>query len=37
MPAPPPLALTDSQLDQIMRLAQPLHPVARDAFLRILA
>ena len=35
--ATPPLALSDSQLDQIMRLAQPLQPAARDAFLRILA
>jgi hypothetical protein len=34
---PKPLALSDSQLDQIMRLAQPLHPQCRDAFLRILA
>jgi hypothetical protein len=36
-PGPPPLALSDSQLDQIMRLAQPLQPQSRAALLRILA
>jgi hypothetical protein len=32
-----PLALTDNQLDDLMRLSQPLAPHCRDAFLRILA
>ena len=32
-----PLALTDNQLDTVLRLAKPLHPACRDAFLRILA
>ena len=32
-----PLALTDDQLGAIMRLAAPLQPQCRDAFLRILA
>jgi hypothetical protein len=34
---PTPLALTDAQLAALMRLAQPLQPRDRDAFLRILA
>jgi hypothetical protein len=34
---PQPLALSDSQLEQIMRLAKPLHPACRDAFLRSVA
>jgi hypothetical protein len=33
----PPMCLTDSQLAELMRLAQPLAPPCRDAFLRILA
>ena len=32
-----PIALTDEQLTELMRLAQPLQPQCRDAFLRILA
>jgi hypothetical protein len=32
-----PLGLTDDQLGAIMRLATPLQPQCRDAFLRILA
>jgi hypothetical protein len=34
---PMPLKLSDNQLDALMRLAQPLQPRDRDAFLRILA
>jgi hypothetical protein len=34
---PTPLALTDAQLNELMRLAQPLQPKCRDAFLRTLA
>jgi hypothetical protein len=41
IPTPPsprrPLVLSDSQLTELMRLAAPLQPVARDALLRILA
>jgi hypothetical protein len=37
MDATPPLALSDSQLEHTMRLAQPLHTQSRDAFLRLLA
>jgi hypothetical protein len=33
----PPLALSDDQLDQIMRLAAPLQPQQRAAFLEMLA
>jgi hypothetical protein len=36
-PAPPALRLSDTQLDAIMRLAQPLAPQCRDVLLRILA
>jgi hypothetical protein len=36
-PTVAPLALTDAQLDALMRLATPLQPHCRDAFLRILA
>ena len=32
-----PLRLSDTQLDEIMRLCQPLAPHCRDALLRILA
>jgi hypothetical protein len=32
-----PLRLSDDQLTAVMRLAQPLQPQCRDAFLRILA
>jgi hypothetical protein len=32
-----PIRLSDVQLGIVMRLAQPLSPMARDAFLRILA
>ena len=35
--APPPLALSDSQLATIMRLSEPLAPTCRDTLLRILA
>jgi hypothetical protein len=34
---PTPLRLSDDQLDALMRLAKPLQPRCRDAFLRILA
>jgi hypothetical protein len=34
---PTPLALSDSQLDQIMRLAAPLQPGQRIIFLEMLA
>jgi hypothetical protein len=34
---PEPLALSDSQLDEIMRLSRPLTLHCRDALLRILA
>jgi hypothetical protein len=34
---PSPVRLTDDQLTELMRLAQPLQPQCRDAFLRILA
>jgi hypothetical protein len=32
-----PIRLTDDQLTELMRLAQPLQPQCRDIFLRILA
>ena len=32
-----PIHLSDDQLTEIMRLAAPLQPAARDAFLRLLA
>jgi hypothetical protein len=32
-----PLCLSDSQMDALLRLAAPLAPHCRDAFLRILA
>jgi hypothetical protein len=35
--SPEPLALSDSQLDEVMRLCRPLTPRCRDALLRILA
>jgi hypothetical protein len=34
---PAPIRLTDSELTEMMRLAAPLQPVARDGLLRILA
>jgi hypothetical protein len=34
---PSPIRLSDDQLTELMRLAQPLQPQCRDAFLRILA
>ena len=37
MQEPRPLCLSDDQLSTVMRLAQPLAPHCRDAFLRILA
>jgi hypothetical protein len=37
LPSPAPIRLTDSQLDELMRLSAPLQPHCRDAFLRILA
>jgi hypothetical protein len=36
-PDQPPLALTDSQLDQIMRCAAPLHPRVRRLFVEHVA
>jgi hypothetical protein len=33
----PPLALTDSQLDQVMRCAAPLHPRVRRLFIEHVA
>jgi hypothetical protein len=33
----PPLALSDTQLGQVMRAAEPLLPLDRDAFLRSVA
>jgi hypothetical protein len=33
----PPIALTDDQLDQIMRCAAPLHPVMRHLFVEHVA
>jgi hypothetical protein len=35
--SPSPIRLTDDQLTELMRLAQPLAPQCRDIFLRILA
>jgi hypothetical protein len=35
--SPPPLALTDDQLDQIMRCAAPLHPRMRRLFVEHVA
>jgi hypothetical protein len=32
-----PLALSDSQLDQLFRLTRPLQPACRDEFLQLLA
>jgi hypothetical protein len=37
MPPKPPLRLTDGQLDQVMRIAQPLHPRDRSKFLEDVA
>jgi hypothetical protein len=36
-PVSTPIRLSDDQLAELMRLAQPLAPPCRDAFLRILA
>jgi hypothetical protein len=36
-PQPRPLALSDSQLDAVLRAAAPLQPVDRDAFLVLVA
>jgi hypothetical protein len=36
-PSPTPLALTDDQLDQIMRAAEPLHPRVRRLFVERVA
>jgi hypothetical protein len=32
-----PIALTDAQLTELMRLARPLQPGSRDVFLRLIA
>jgi hypothetical protein len=37
MPAPPPLALSDSQLTTIMQLSRPLLPDQRVTFVELLA
>jgi hypothetical protein len=34
-PNPPPLALTDAQLDHLMKLSRPLVPAMRDVFLQL--
>jgi hypothetical protein len=36
-PSPPPIALSDSQLDIVMHAAQPLAPTDRAAFLVMVA
>jgi hypothetical protein len=36
-PPPRPLALSDQQLDTVMRAAAPLQPIDRDAFLVLVA
>lgn len=32
-----PVSLSDSQLDQVVRCAEPLHPQDRDRYLRLVA